>query len=264
MLETVLTKWGYELVTAPDGNEAYERLREASAPKLAILDWTMPGMDGIRLCRKIREMNTSNPPHVIMLTARDEKKDVVEALKAGASDYVVKPYNGHELRARLEVGRRVIELQSSLVNTVRRQTAQNLKQPETITALKKRGNELDERLGKAHKEDGKTLPSETATSILDKIIYIFKRGEINLPSNPQISMKFNEMANRGADLQEIARLLKQDVAISAKLISVSNSTYYRGVTENKKFGAGCGPFRAHYNATICGCSHIPSSLYYEE
>jgi DNA-binding response OmpR family regulator len=237
MLETVLTTWGYEVITVSDGNEAWERLRAANAPKLAILDWMMPGMDGVRLCCKVREMNTVNPSYIIILSCRDKKEDVVQGLKAEANDYIVKPYNSDELRERLEVGRRAIESQATLVNTVRKQATENLWQQEqskkTIAALEEQINELEKRASKADKEDGKTLSSETATSILDKIVFIFKRGEINLPSHPQISMKFNEMANRGADLQEIARLLKQDVAISAKLISVSNSAYYRGLTENK-------------------------------
>jgi HD-like signal output (HDOD) protein len=128
-----------------------------------------------------------------------------------------------------ELERKVKDLEKQTLE--RKRSEQTLKQ--TIITLKERVDELEERLGATREDAARSSPAETAVDILDEIIFIFKRGEINLPSPPQISIKFKEMVNQGADLREIAYLLKQDVAISSKLISVSNSAYYAGFTENK-------------------------------
>ena len=114
ILEGVLKKWGYQPVVASDGNAAWEVLQKPDAPSLVVLDWKMPGMDGLEVCRRVRERSTSNPPHIILLTARGDKADIVEGLEAGANDYVSKPYDNDELRARIRVGQRMVEVQSEL------------------------------------------------------------------------------------------------------------------------------------------------------
>ena len=115
ILEAVLVKWDYEVVSACDGNEAWEKLQDNDAPKLIILDWMMPGKNGIELCRKLRSRDNVEPMYIILLTARDDKNDIVEGLSAGADDYISKPFNTDELRARIDVGRRMVELQDSLI-----------------------------------------------------------------------------------------------------------------------------------------------------
>ncbi|MDD5309546.1 MAG: diguanylate cyclase [Deltaproteobacteria bacterium] len=115
MLQAVLRKWGLDPLAVCDGDEAWEALQRPDAPRLVVLDWNMPGIDGIEVCRRARGANTSNPPYIIMLTSKTETADIVEGLEAGANDYVSKPYRSEELRARIGVGRRVVELQSALV-----------------------------------------------------------------------------------------------------------------------------------------------------
>lgn len=115
ILRAVLAKWGYDVVSAHDGSEAWEKLQSADAPKLAVLDWMMPKMDGIEVCHRLRQMEKTIPTYIILLTARDRKKDIVEGLEAGADDYIAKPFNNNELRARINAGRRIVELQASLV-----------------------------------------------------------------------------------------------------------------------------------------------------
>ena len=112
MLSAVLGKWGYEVTTTADGAEAWDVLQRPDAPRLAILDWMMPGMDGIDVCRKVRAIPTQNPPYIIMLTSLGAHEDIARGLDAGANDYVAKPHNNAELRARLGVGQRMLELQS--------------------------------------------------------------------------------------------------------------------------------------------------------
>ena len=114
ILESVLKKWGFTPVMTCDGKEAWEAMQSEDAPKLAILDWQMPKMNGIEVCQKIREIDTSDPPYLIVLTSKDEKKDIVKALDAGANDFISKPYDNQELRARINVGKRMVQLQSAL------------------------------------------------------------------------------------------------------------------------------------------------------
>ena len=115
ILESILAKWNYEVISARDGNEAWEKLQRNNAPRLMILDWMMPGKSGVELCREIRRRNNAESMYIILLTARDDKNDIVEGLSAGADDYIAKPFNNDELRARIDVGRRMVELQDALI-----------------------------------------------------------------------------------------------------------------------------------------------------
>jgi diguanylate cyclase (GGDEF)-like protein len=114
-LERTLTGWGYEVVASADGQEAWQRLREVNGPRLALLDWMMPGLDGVDICRAIRLRAAAPYVYVILITARADPQDLVGGLEAGADDYLVKPVDLHELRARLRVGRRILDLQEQLL-----------------------------------------------------------------------------------------------------------------------------------------------------
>lgn len=114
LLQATLEKLGYEIMVTRDGSQACQILQQPDAPSLAILDWMMPGMDGPDICRKVRETADSRPVHLILLTTRSEKEDIVKGLEAGADDYITKPFNHAELRARVEVGVRIIQLQQKL------------------------------------------------------------------------------------------------------------------------------------------------------
>ncbi len=115
MLEAFLVKWGYEVQVATEGEEAWGVLQGNDAPRLAVLDWMMPGRDGIDICRSIRQRKGRAYIYILLLTARGQKEDIVEGLEAGADDYVTKPFDPYELRARLRAGRRIVELQEQLL-----------------------------------------------------------------------------------------------------------------------------------------------------
>jgi DNA-binding response OmpR family regulator len=119
MLGAAVRNWGFDPAEAADGREALARLRRPDAPKVAVLDWVMPGLDGPDVCRQVRERPTPEPPYLILLTANDTKRDVIAGLQAGANDYVTKPFDVDELRARLGVARNVVELQATLATRVR-------------------------------------------------------------------------------------------------------------------------------------------------
>ena len=112
MLQAILIKWGYAVISASDGEEAYTLFQQIDAPQLAVLDWEMPGMDGATLCRRLREQERSDPLYLILLTSRGEREDIVQGLEAGADDYIAKPYDNEELHARVNVGNRMIKLQN--------------------------------------------------------------------------------------------------------------------------------------------------------
>jgi phosphoserine phosphatase RsbU/P len=119
LLAAVLRKGGHEVVAACDGAEAWEVLQRPDAPRLAILDWMMPGLDGIEVVRRVRAVDTDRPPYIIMLTTRNERIDIIQGLRAGADDYLIKPWDAEELHARIEVGCRMISLQERLAKKVR-------------------------------------------------------------------------------------------------------------------------------------------------
>ncbi len=119
LLESALKEWGYDVVVAGDGEAAWQLLQGPDTPKLAILDWMMPGLDGIEICRRVRATASPEPIYLILLTGRDAKEDIVAGLRSGANDYVTKPFDRGELLARIQVGARVVELQSSLAARVR-------------------------------------------------------------------------------------------------------------------------------------------------
>ncbi len=114
LLTVVLTKQGHEVVATVNGAEAWQAMQQPDAPRLAILDWMMPEMDGPEVVRRIRALQTEQPPYIIMLTAKSEKADIIAGLDAGADDYLAKPFDPGELRARIAVGWRMLELQTNL------------------------------------------------------------------------------------------------------------------------------------------------------
>jgi DNA-binding response OmpR family regulator len=119
LLQAALTKWGYDVVAVTNGREAWETLQQPEAPHLVILDWLMPDMDGVQICRQARQSPVLQNRYIILLTSRGSKEDVVSGLEAGADDYVTKPFDHGELRARVQVGSRVVKLQAALADRVR-------------------------------------------------------------------------------------------------------------------------------------------------
>jgi len=119
LLETTLGSWGYEVCAAREGGEALRMFEDTPPPDIVLLDWMMPEREGPEVCRIIRARPQPVPVYIILLTSLGGRQNIVQGLQAGADDYITKPFDREELRARLEVGRRVVELQRSLVEHVR-------------------------------------------------------------------------------------------------------------------------------------------------
>ena len=118
ILQIRLTKWGYEVTKTSNGTDALEKLSSKDAPRIAILDWMMPGIDGIEVCKRIRSLDGIEQPYIILITATATKENIVGALNSGADDYLSKPFNDEELRARLHAGLRITQLQTALSQRV--------------------------------------------------------------------------------------------------------------------------------------------------
>jgi len=119
LLEVTLTRSGYEVLAVADGVKAWDVLCGQDSPTLALLDWMMPGLTGVDVCRKVREAAPSGPIYLILVTSKGRTEDVVSALRTGADDYITKPFEIEELRARLAVGERLVTLQQQLAERVR-------------------------------------------------------------------------------------------------------------------------------------------------
>jgi two-component system, cell cycle response regulator len=115
LLQARLAGWGYDVVSVSDGGAAWTALQADDAPRLALLDWEMPGLDGVEVCRRVRRLGREPYRYLILLTARDRSEDIVTALEAGADDFVAKPFVPQEMQVRLRVGRRILELFAELV-----------------------------------------------------------------------------------------------------------------------------------------------------
>lgn len=141
LLEASVSSWGYEPVSASDGDQAWEVLSSPDPPSIAILDWMMPGLSGLAICRRLRERQAPPYVYVILLTSRGLREDIVEGLNAGADDYIVKPFDKHELEVRLRAGRRIIELQAELMRAQDKLREQAMRDP--LTGIWNRASILD-------------------------------------------------------------------------------------------------------------------------
>lgn len=115
VLEATLQGLGYTVIIAPDGQKAWEIIRSSKAPNLVISDWMMPHMDGLQLCRKIRQTDQSGYIYFIILTAKGNKEDIITGLEAGADDFLVKPFDHEELKYRIRIGERIIRLEHRIL-----------------------------------------------------------------------------------------------------------------------------------------------------
>ena len=141
MLEATVRKWDYEVVSASDGNEAWRILQQEDAPRLAILDWMMPGLTGPEVCSLVRGLDRKSYVYVLLLTSRGDKEDLIEGMNAGADDYVAKPFDHNELKVRLQTGRRIVDLWDQLLAAQEELRIQAIQ--DALTGLRNRGNIVD-------------------------------------------------------------------------------------------------------------------------
>jgi len=136
-----LRSWGFGVTLAESGSEAWQILEQPNAPKLVLLDWVLPDLDGIELCQRIRQAGSSSPyVYIILLTSKEGRQNMLQAMQAGADDYLVKPFDELELKARLLVGKRILDLQEELVSA--RESMRHAATHDSLTGLTNRGEIL--------------------------------------------------------------------------------------------------------------------------
>lgn len=118
LLEVVLGMWQYDIISVKTGDEALEVLRSDDPPHIAIIDWMMPGMKGVEVCRQIRKESQKIPAYIILLTSLTDKKNIIEGLIAGADDFISKPFNRQELQARIKCGERSVKIHTTFVDRI--------------------------------------------------------------------------------------------------------------------------------------------------
>jgi two-component system cell cycle response regulator len=141
ILQALLVKWGYEVIAAEDGDDAWRQLQAEDAPRMALLDWMMPGQNGVDVCRALRKLRPDPYTYILLLTAKDAKESVVEGLESGADDYLTKPFNPQELKARIRVGVRLLDLEDKLVQA--REAMRFKAMHDTLTGVWNRGTILE-------------------------------------------------------------------------------------------------------------------------
>lgn len=153
LLRSALLRWGYDVVMAENGAQAWDILAQPDCPPLAILDWVMPHMTGPDVCRKVRETHREPYTYILLLTSKNTKNETVEGLEAGADDYIVKPWDEHELQVRLRAGKRIVDLQMDLVRA--REELRERASKDLLTMLPNRSAvsaALEQELSRCHRD----------------------------------------------------------------------------------------------------------------
>ena len=141
LLDATLRKWGYDVVIACDGAEAWEIMQQNEAPPLAILDWMMPGMTGPEVCRLVRQRAREPYTYILLLTSKSLKEELIEGMESGADDYIIKPFDQHELKVRLRAGTRLVDLQAQLLSA--REALREQATKDSLTRLWNRSSILE-------------------------------------------------------------------------------------------------------------------------
>jgi len=155
ILEELAKTWGYETVVVEDGDQTLRALNKDDAPRLAVLDWMMPRVDGLEICRELRSRTGAPYTYVIVLTALNEMDRMIEAMEAGADDFLGKPFQPHELEVRLRAGKRIVRLQEELIEA--REALRELATTDALTMTWNRRSileRLDKELARVSRQEG--------------------------------------------------------------------------------------------------------------
>ncbi len=259
MLEVLTRKWGYDPIVVADGLEASRILQQPDAPKLAVLDWLMPGLDGVELCRALRqEKNEDQYTYILLLTAKHAKEDVVEGLEAGADDYITKPFDSRELCVRLRSGKRVLFLLEQL--TTARETLRDLAARDPLTGLWNRTsaiNLLDAEILRAARQ-------ETTVGVVMVDLDYFKKindGHGHLTGDHVLRQAAETMQNAVRPYDAVGRYGGEEFIVVLpgcdEINAVSHAERLRQALRGLSVSSPTGPinFTASFGVTVVGPDH---------
>jgi len=196
ILESFLEKWGFDVMATRDGRSALQALQAEDGPRLAILDWMMPEIDGVEVCRTLRKANAERYIYIIVLSAKNQKEEIVEGIEGGADDYVSKPFDPNELKARLRAGRRILALEESLISA--REALRFQASHDALTSLWNRAAALDA----LHSEVARARRAKSSLAVVMADLDHFKR----------VNDTHGHLAGDAA-LRETARRIRSSVRI---------------------------------------------------
>jgi diguanylate cyclase (GGDEF)-like protein len=169
LIKKSLLKWEYEVIECGDGTEAWKKIKAKNAPNLLILDWVMPGIDGVDICRRVRELDRDSYTYILLVTSKNKKEDIILGMEAGADDYINKPFYPHELKVRLRAGRRIVQMNTELVKA--RNSLHKMATVDALTGIWNRRMILDALKVEMDRSIRKKIPLSVALMDID----FFKR-----------------------------------------------------------------------------------------
>ncbi len=251
MLMAVTKKWGYEIIAVDNGFKAREVLQQPVAPSLLLIDWDMPEMNGLELCRLIRKNFAENPPYIILLSAHKETGDIVEGLHAGANDYIAKPFDNSELQARLQVGGRMLDLQQELTHM--QETLTHERQVIEDIILKMRASKpfINHKLRFLDKPVEKTSGDILLSAVKPDGTHHIMLGDFTghglmaAIGGPVVNDIFHSMTAKGLDMVEIATEINRQLIVKLPTSLFMGSIFFE-----------MNPHRTATKVWNCGMSDV--------
>ena len=265
VLEGILAKWGYEVVVARDGKEAWQVLKAADAPRIAILDWMMPGMTGIDICKMVRKGNQEPYRYLILLTSQQLDADIIVGMDAGADDYLTKPLKIKELRVRLNAGRRMVDLQqelwaakeniaihaANLEQVVRDRTEDLTRRTEALT---KTNSKLTKEVAERTRAEASLLAAYSEINNLKDRLQsenIYLQREVSRQDN------FGEIVGKSEALSSVFALVDQVAPINATVLLLGETGTGKGVVARAIHSKST---RKNKPLITVNCTTLPANL----
>jgi DNA-binding NtrC family response regulator len=258
LLETELAMWGYEVVITRDGNDACRALRADGAPQLAILDWMMPGMDGIEVCRNVREEANEPYKYIILLTSQKQDEDLVAGMEAGADDYIIKPFKHNELKVRLRAGTRIVELHNEQrkVEEALRQAHDGLelrvleRTDELSRAIEQLSREIEER---KKTEDSLRRANEEIRQIKERL----RAENVYLKEDIERNYNFGEIIGESSALRDVFMRIEQVAPLDTNVLLLGETGTGKGVVAH---AIHAGSARKNRPMVTVNCTALPTNL----